>query len=890
MSAPAARPVVFLGPSLPRAAARTILDADYRPPVRRGDLADLPAGTVVALVDGVFDQELAVSPREVRQAVEDGLVVFGGASMGALRAAEVPGVVGVGRVHAWYRDGVISRDDEVALLFDPETFDALTVPTVNVRFAVERLARPGTIDRDVADRLLRAAVELPYRARTYRAVLRRAGLDHRRDRDDLVRMLAATDLKRADAQAVLEAVDRHRRGRPPVDPAGRVPVPDRAGDRPAAPPSGRARDEVLIWESGDRVGHDDLLAFLCFTGRLERYAGRALLRAGQPPAPAVQDVPPHAAQAVLAEAARRWGWVSPEEAVVTVHDLGLDLASLDRQCVGAARVDAGLAAALRARPPAVRRAVLAELFLDDLALKREAMRLGSLRWLADRGTGTPAEEHRAAVAVLCRANRVLDLASARARWAELGWARVSEQDAFLELVARARAAARHLSAGWAAGAARAAAPLPARLVPHSPKPPGEPRFATTTALAAEHAGRLGELIGVTRVGLIGELADLGGIQVAQAARPAGEWSSSYGSGKSTSAAGAIAGSVLEELEKWAQERFDPPERELVSAAYAEVATDGRFVAPDSLDLPYDSPYEAGRPLWWCPCVDLLSGGAAYLPVDVVRMRRGVHDICYSSRGSRKQLATNGLGAGFSMAEAALHATCEYIERHAQRMAELRLVNPGGLGPAPGRFVDVDAASPRLRRIARQLCGGQDGTVRVLDITGELAVPTFLAVLVRDRRRADGYGTHPDPRVAVEMALLEAAQTVASAVAGGREDLTVRARSLGRHERPRPTSPQDAWFWTDPDVDLRPLAERAGHRGADVRDDLTWVLARLRDAGVPRVLLVDLTAPGMAPAHVVRVVVPGLETNNPFHTGPRARLALLPDLLPRVTAVDRGADR
>jgi len=27
-------------------------------------------------------------------------------------------------------------------------------------------------------------------------------------------------------------------------------------------------------------------------------------------------------------------------------------------------------------------------------------------------------------------------------------------------------------------------------------------------------------------------------------------------------------------------------------------------------------------------------------------------------------------------------------------------------------------------------------------------------------------------------------------------------------------------------------------------------------------------------------VPGLESNNPFHTGPRARLTLLRDLLPR----------
>jgi ribosomal protein S12 methylthiotransferase accessory factor len=131
-----------------------------------------------------------------------------------------------------------------------------------------------------------------------------------------------------------------------------------------------------------------------------------------------------------------------------------------------------------------------------------------------------------------------------------------------------------------------------------------------------------------------------------------------------------------------------------------------------------------------------------------------------------------------------------------------------------------------------------------------------------------------------MALLEAAQTVASAVAGGREDLSIKARSLGRHERPRPTSVEDAWFWMDPDPTYQSMADVPGHVSSDVRDDLTWALGRLRAAGLSRVVMVDLTTPGMAPAHVVRVLVPGMETNNPFYTGTRARLALLRDLMPR----------
>jgi ribosomal protein S12 methylthiotransferase accessory factor len=60
----------------------------------------------------------------------------------------------------------------------------------------------------------------------------------------------------------------------------------------------------------------------------------------------------------------------------------------------------------------------------------------------------------------------------------------------------------------------------------------------------------------------------------------------------------------------------------------------------------------------------------------------------------------------------------------------------------------------------------------------------------------------------------------------------------------------------------------------------WCLERLRSANVDHALVVDLTKPSIEPASVVRVILPGLETNNPFYTGTRARLLLLNDLLPR----------
>ncbi len=57
-------PIVFIGPSMSLKAARQILDADYRAPAKRGDSEGLESGMGVGLIDGVFDQDLSVSPRE----------------------------------------------------------------------------------------------------------------------------------------------------------------------------------------------------------------------------------------------------------------------------------------------------------------------------------------------------------------------------------------------------------------------------------------------------------------------------------------------------------------------------------------------------------------------------------------------------------------------------------------------------------------------------------------------------------------------------------------------------------------------------------------------------------------------------------------------------------
>ena len=205
--------VVFLGPSCDRATAREILDADYRPPAKRGDIAEAAnAGArIIGLIDGVFFQDCAVAHREILAALRAGVRVVGASSMGALRAAELDslGMEGVGEIYRAYREGRFVADDEVALLFDPETFVPLSEPLVNIRATLQQAFSCGVIDADTAGALLAAARGLYFPERTYDAVVEAA--EGKADPEELARFLAfagehAVDRKREDALMALEYI------------------------------------------------------------------------------------------------------------------------------------------------------------------------------------------------------------------------------------------------------------------------------------------------------------------------------------------------------------------------------------------------------------------------------------------------------------------------------------------------------------------------------------------------------------------------------------------------------------------------------------------------------------------------------------------------------------
>src|ERR1700758_4110244 len=103
--------IVFSGPSLPLSKAPFVAGMEWRPPVRQGDLykAALGRPALIGVIDGTFELVPTVWHKEILWAMAQGIHVYGAASIGALRAAELHsfGMVGIGRIFDAYRDGIL---------------------------------------------------------------------------------------------------------------------------------------------------------------------------------------------------------------------------------------------------------------------------------------------------------------------------------------------------------------------------------------------------------------------------------------------------------------------------------------------------------------------------------------------------------------------------------------------------------------------------------------------------------------------------------------------------------------------------------------------------------------------------------------------------------------
>jgi hypothetical protein len=208
---------IFAGPSLPVEQVSVGVDAVCLPPVSQGDVyrVALRRPRAIAIIDGYFERVPAVWHKEILWAMEQGIHVYGAASMGALRAAELAqfGMVGVGWVFEQFRDGALEDDDEVAVFHGPAEsgYATQSEAMVNIRRTLAAAVQAGIITADSGVALTKIAKSLFYPERSYPLLLQRAlveGLP-----TDQVTALRAwlpngrVNQKQLDALALLRTID-----------------------------------------------------------------------------------------------------------------------------------------------------------------------------------------------------------------------------------------------------------------------------------------------------------------------------------------------------------------------------------------------------------------------------------------------------------------------------------------------------------------------------------------------------------------------------------------------------------------------------------------------------------------------------------------------------------
>lgn len=217
---------IFAGPSV-YGLKDSLFDGFERcPPAACGDVyrAVSRGAEIIGLIDGYFENELSIWHKEILHALSNGVVVYGAASLGALRAAECAafGMIGIGEIFESYDRGSRVADADVAVAHAPADlgFEPLTVAMVDVEATLADAERRGAIDQETAAAVLDAARRVHFSQRNWLNVLEPLGAKIP-DAPGLAGVLDDhhRSVKTSDAHLLLEEI-RRRMGQSPPAPVG----------------------------------------------------------------------------------------------------------------------------------------------------------------------------------------------------------------------------------------------------------------------------------------------------------------------------------------------------------------------------------------------------------------------------------------------------------------------------------------------------------------------------------------------------------------------------------------------------------------------------------------------------------------------------------------------
>jgi ribosomal protein S12 methylthiotransferase accessory factor YcaO len=366
----------------------------------------------------------------------------------------------------------------------------------------------------------------------------------------------------------------------------------------------------------------------------------------------------------------------------------------------------------------------------------------------------------------------------------------------------------------------------------------------------------------------------------------------YG-GKGTTKAQAKASALMEAIERYSS-FYSTYTRSFIRGNYSQLSRSySKVLHPDEVVEPVNQWYEDNSIMDFILGFDIMKHEEVLIPAQLALSRYtaespAVTPFPYSH--------TNGLASGNVLEEAIYHGLCEVIERDAVSIADLSssfipytiLQNIGnsfggaenqgysGIQIPEDRFVDDPSLFPEVdisevakesKQIEFLLKRYENAGIPLLvkDITQEdIGVPTFVVGSVEWLTPdygyfAKGYGASTDARIALTRAITEASQTRAVNIQGARDDLKkIKYRENDQISRRKWQFAPTMSSLTTKGRTFTKFSEIKTYSNRDILDDIRLILNLLKNAGLKRAIVVDLTNP-ITRIPVVRVIVPGLET-------------------------------
>jgi ribosomal protein S12 methylthiotransferase accessory factor YcaO len=360
------------------------------------------------------------------------------------------------------------------------------------------------------------------------------------------------------------------------------------------------------------------------------------------------------------------------------------------------------------------------------------------------------------------------------------------------------------------------------------------------------------------------------------------------SGKGTTKAQAKASALMEAIERYSS-LSTSYSKDFIQGTYTQLSKSyNKVLHPAEVVEPVNQAYiTKNSVIDFLPGFDLLNNEHVLVPA---QLALSSYSPVSPSISAFPYSHTNGLASGNVLEEAICHALCEVIERDAVSIADLcssfipysileRIRNSFeamnvnySITPIPqDKFVDNACIFPDVdiseivkefepvKYLVKKFVDA-DIPLLIKNITSkDIGIPTFVASSIEWISPdygyfAKGFGTHPDASIALVRAITEVSQTRAVNIQGARDDL----KKIEYKQNDEIYKRKWQFMPATKDCNKTRFSEIRTSINIDILDDIKCILNGLRNAGLKRAIIIDLTKPNVQ-IPVVRAIVPGLET-------------------------------